>query len=748
LLLACAAAQNKEKGTVAGTVVVAQNGMAIHNATVHLSPSGRSVQTDATGVYRFTGVEPGPYTLVAHMHSLTDDKRSIQVAAGRTVTVDFALKLSPVRDSVTVTAEGREIVTADAVQAVTSLEGFELVTRSQGGSLGDLLENETGIAKRSSGPGTSRPVVRGFDGDRVLILQDGVRTGTLSSQSGDHGEPIDATAVDRVEVVRGPATLLYGSNAIGGVVNVLTGHHILHEHPHEGVHASVTGFGGSANAQGGGSGHFEAGKGHWLFYGGAGGQRTGDYKTPLGTLLNSGGDMRQGGGGFGKFGEKLSFSGNYLYQTGFYGIPYEGEEAGYEHGMASPLSRALAGSRLLRPLDEEEGHEHEGPVGLEWRRHNVRGSMAVKELGGFAEQFQLAVNYSHWNHNEIELEDNVIGTRFYNRQFIYRGTLAQKKKGLWSGSLGFWGMARNYEAQGAEALTPPVDQNGFALFGLQELAWERLKLQFGARYERNAYSPEGLAKRTFNGVSASVGAAIPVWTGGALIANYMHSYRAPAMEELYSLGPHPGNGVYEVGDATLRREMGDSFEVGLRQQNRRFRGELNLFRYQMHDFVYFDPTGEFEDGLPVAEYKQADSRYLGAEVKTEINLYKPLWLTLGFDAVDANLTAGGRTNLPRIPPLRGRAGLNWQWRSLSVKPELIMANRQWQLAPNETGTAGYAVVHVTAMYTITSQHFMHTFQANTFNLGDRLYRNHLSLIKEFAPEIGRGVRVSYTLNWF
>lgn len=727
-LCAGALAQENGKATVSGTVTVSPKGMPLHNATVHLSPSGRSVQTDEYGVYRFSGVEPGPYTVVAHMHSLTDDARSVQVAAGQTATINFALKLSPVRDSVTVTAEGKEVITADVIQAVSTLEGFELASKAQGTSLGELLENETGIAKRSSGPGSSRPVVRGFDGDRVLVLQDGVRTGTLSSQSSDHGEPVDAMSVDRVEVVRGPATLLYGSNAIGGVVNVLTGHHILHEHPHEGVHVTVTGLGGTANAQGGGSGHFEAGKGHWLFYGGAGGQRTGDYKTPLGTVLNSGGDMRQGSGGFGKFGERFSYSGNYSYQTGFYGIPYAGETGDEGHG--------------------EEGHQHEGPVGLDWRRHNLRGSLAVKELKGFAEQFQLALNYSDWNHNEIELADNVIGTRFYNKQFICRGTFTQKKYSLWSGSFGFWGMARSFEARGEEALAPPVEQNAFALFGLEELTWEKLKVQFGGRYERNTYSPEGLSKRLFNGVSASIGAAIPLWAGGTGVANYMHSYRAPALEELYNLGPHPGNGIYEIGNSTLAREQGNSFELGLRQQSKRFRGEVNLFRYQMEDFVFFDPTGEFEDGLPVAEYRQANARYLGAEAKTEFRLAQPVWLSVGFDAVDANLTSGGRTNLPRIPPVRGRAGLNWFWRGLSLKPELIVANRQWQLAPNETETAGYAVMHMTAMYTLTTQHFMHTFQANTFNLGDRLYRNHLSLLKQFAPEIGRGVRFTYTLNWF
>ncbi len=715
-----ALAQPAATGAVAGTVSVAANGMALQNATVHLTPTGRSTQTDEYGNYSFQGVAPGAYIVVAHMHSLNDNRQRVTVVAGQTVNVDFALRLSPVRDSVTVTAEGREVDSTGSMQTVGSVEGYELMTRTQAASLGDLLENETGIAKRSGGPGSSRPVVRGFDGDRVLILQDGVRTGALSAQSGDHGEPVDATAVDRVEVVRGPATLLYGSNAIGGVVNILTGHHILHEHPHEGFHGAVTALGGSANAQGGGSGQFELGRRQWLFHAAAGGQRTGDYDTPMGTVFNSGSDFRHGGGGAGRFGEKLSFNANYLRQEGSYGVPYS----------------------------EEGGHDHEGPVGLQWGRHNLRGNAALKQLGGFIEQFQLAVNYSDWRHNEIALAANTISTRFSNRQFIYRGALSQKKNGRWGGSLGFWGMQRSFDAVGEEALAPPVDQSAFALFSLQELTLERLKLQFGARYERNAYLPAGLARRSFNGLSASAGAAAPLWTGGMLVANYTHSYRAPALEELYNRGPHPGNGVYEIGDARLRRELGDTVEIALRQRNRRFRGEVQLFRSRMRGFVYFNPTGEYEHGLPVAEYRQAGARYLGVEARTEFNLYQPLWLSLAFDAVDANLTTPARVNLPRIPPVRGRAGISWIWRSLTVRPELILANRQWQIAPNETATAGYAVLHASAMYTFTGRRLMHTFQVASFNLGDRLYRNHLSLIKQFAPEIGRGVRFSYTMNWF
>ncbi len=553
--------------------------------------------------------------------------------------------------------------------------------------------------------------------------------------------------MDRVEVVKGPSTLLYGSNAIGGTVNVLTGHHVLHEHPHEGFRATVNAVGGTTNAQGGGSGSFEYGRKQWLFNAGGGGMRTGDYGTPMGTVLNSRTWQRQGSGGLGRYGEKFSFNANYGFQEGQYGVPYAEEDHDHDHAAMGRGVMRLPSSLRLRPRgEEEEEHEH-GPVALNWRRHNLRSNFTVKNLNGFLDNFTMAVNYSDWNHKEIELEENVVGTEFFNKQFIYRGTFTQRKRGPLSGSFGFWGMNRDYKAIGEEALAPPTKQNAFALFGLEELSYERIRFQFGGRFERNAYDSEGLPSRSFNGVSASAGAWLPLWKDGAFVASYMHSFRAPALEELYNNGPHPGNAFFEVGDPNLRRERGDGVELSVRHQTSRFRFETNLFRYQMHDFVYLQPTGEEEDGLPVGLYQQADARFLGAEARAEFGLTRSFWLLAGFDAVDANLTTS-RLNLPRIPPVRGRLGLDYRWKGLNVRPELVLANRQWQISPNEEETAGYALLNLQASYTITRQHTMHTFGANTFNLGDRLYRNHLNFLKNIAPEIGRGVRFGYTLHWF
>lgn len=728
-----AAAQSQGGAVIEGTVTFAGNGQPLHGATVLLSPGGRLAESDDQGRYRFEGLTPGQYTLLAHVHALADEKKTVAVRAGETATVDFALRISPLRESLTVTASGREESAADAFLSVVSLDGYQLTGRSASASLGDLLGDEAGVAKRSYGPGPARPVIRGFDGDRVLVLQDGMRTGTISSQSGDHGEPVDPLNLERVEVVKGPATLLYGSNAIGGVVNVLTDHHVINQHPHQGLHMALSGVGGTTNAQGGGSGSFEYGHGDWLVYGSGGGLRTGDYQTPIGRVENSFTEMTNAKAGLGRYGNRLSWNAMVHRVDMTYGVP-----GGHGHG----------GHHDHDDHDDHDGHAdehgHELPV-LDLRRSNFRFNGALKRLGAF-EQFQFDLSYADYTHREIE--GGAVGTQFFNRQFVYSGIFDQRRRGPWSGRFGLWGLQRDFKTRGEETLAPPVNQTAFALFGLEEFSWERVRLQFGGRWETNHYSPDGLRERRFSGLSASAGAWLPLWASGALVANYIRSYRAPALEELYNYGPHPGNLAYEIGNPDLRREAGDGVEVSLRHQGRSLRGEANLFRYQMHDFVYFQPTGEFDHGLPVYLFSQADSRFTGAEARLQARLHGPLWLLAGFDYVDANLTTGGRMNLPRIPPARGRLGLDWFWRGLSLRPELLLVNRQWQVAPNETPTAGYAVAHLNASYTLTRGHTLHTINVTTFNLGNRLYRNHLNFVKDIAPEMGRGVRVAYTIRLF
>lgn len=707
-------------GTIRGTVTLQANGSTLHNATVLLVQLRRSVQTGQDGSFEFTNVPPGRYELVAHMHALTDEKQTAVVTAGGTAEVSFRLGLASLRQEITVTASGSEETTLQSFQSVTSLDSQQLATRSTAASLGELLDQQTGIAKRSFGPGTSRPVVRGFDGDRVLILQDGTRTGTLSSQSGDHGEPVDGAALERVEVVRGPGTLLYGSNAVGGVVNVITRHHELDQHPHSGLRAHGNLLAGSANGLAGGNAGFEYGIANYLIWAMGGGQRTGDYKTPIGKIENSAANLRQLSAGLGRYADRGFLSLSYGVQDGTYGVP--------------PLESDAA--------EASGNHEH---VKLDWRRHNTRFHGGWRNLNGIIESFRATLNYSNWNHKELEGDE--IGTQFFNKQFTWQGVFQQPREGALTGSFGFWGMQRDFKALGAEALAPPVDQSAAAAFAVEELKLKHLRIQLGGRLEHNGYSPQNLRSRSFTGMSGAAGLYVPTWTNGAVVVNYTSSFRAPALEELYNLGPHLGNLAFEIGNPNLKRERSQSFELSARHSDTRVRAELTGFYNRIKDFVFLAPTGRLEENLFEAEYDQADARYMGTEAKVDIAILKDFWLNLGFDAVDAQLRKS-HTPLPRIPPVRGRIGVDFRRGEFNIRPELVLANRQHQVFANETPTAGYAVVNIMATYVIATQHVSHLFGVNVFNAGDRLYRNHLSFIKEIAPEIGRGVRFSYSLNYY
>jgi iron complex outermembrane recepter protein len=726
-------------GSLVGTVSLQQDGSALARAGVLVVELKKLVETNSEGVFHFPQLPPGRYTVVAHVHPLTDERKTVEIVAGQRSEVSFAMRLAPVRQEITVTASGREEATLEAFQSVRSLDALDLTPRAST-SIGEALEYETGVAKRSFGPGTGRPVIRGFDGDRVSILQDGMPTGTLSSQSADHGEPFDVTSVERVEVVRGPATLLYGSNAMGGVVNVLTGHHEMHQHAHEGVRGFLTGVGGTGNAQGGGSAGFDIGMGNWTLFGGGGAMRTGDFRTPIGMVENSHTRLAHTNLGLGRYGERGFFRASYGVFEGRYGVPLvdiRREDHDDDHDDDDDQDH---------DDDHAREHDHEGPVDLKFRRQIVRFTGGVYNLSSAIERFTANVNYTDWNHREL-VEDET-HTRFYNKILSYRGVFDQQRRRGWSGSFGFNGHARSYEVLGEEALAPAVNHNSVAGFALQQFDLERVKVQLGGRVENNRYSPRReLRPRNFTGFSGSAGLNAGLWHNGAIVATFSHSYRAPAIEELYNYGPHPGNLTFEIGNFNLRPERTNGVETSLRHQTQRIRGEMNFFYYRISDFVYLEPTGQIEDGFVKALYAQGNSRYMGTEARFDTALHRNLWLKLGLDAVNAELRTNG-TPLPRIPPVRGRIGVEGWFRGFILRPELLLVNSQTRTYIEETPTPGFVVANLLASYSITRSKALHSFGVNFFNAGDRLYRNHVSLIKDYVPEIGRGVRFSYTVRFF
>jgi iron complex outermembrane receptor protein len=701
----------QSNGALRGVVTIGDTEKPVHNVRVTIIQLRRSVETDEKGAYEFQNILPGRYDVTAHLDLAPDVVKTVQVTGGGATTADFQIELSAVREQVTITATGSEETTFNSIQSVTVVGSQELAKKNPA-SLGEALDYELGVAKRSFGPGPSRPVIRGFDGDRVLVLQNGQRIGALGFQSGDHAEPLDLLSLDRVEVVKGPATLLYGSSAIGGVVNAISSH----DSAHEGLRGYITGIGATNDYQGGGSAGIEYGKGNWLVWGNGGGQRTGDYKTPLGRVTNSFTRDGNGSGGFGYFG-KGWLSADFSYDNRKYGIPFDTSEEAPEVVFIKP------------------------------RRASVQVKGGYRDLDSFINAGQFSFAYNNFRMDEVEADTGEIGTAFRNDTYLYRGVFDEQRTGRLSGSFGFWGMHRDYESAGAEALAPPTTQNGFALFGLQAINFEHAALQFGGRFEHNGYNPTGLEQRSFNGFSGSAGLRVPFGGATAFVANYTHSYRAPALEELYNNGPHAGNQTFEIGNPDLDRESSDGIDLSLRHSSGRVRAEANFFYYHINNFIFLAPTGEVEDGLPVANFAQGNSRFVGTEARMDVGLTRNLWLLSSLDYVNAELKET-ETPLPRIPPLRGRVGFEAFYKGFRFNPEVVMARDQERLFALETRTPGYATINLTASYTIAQQHAAQTISVNAFNLNDRLYFNHLSFIKNLAPEIGRGVRLVYTIRFF
>ncbi len=704
-------------GKINGTVYLGAEDTVLHQVSVRIVELKLTTVTDDHGRFLFTNVPPGKYTLAAHQEGFRDASQKIEMTAGGIIVVDFHLQIAGVRETVTITASGSEQSTFESIETVNTVDSTQIVARAAVG-LGDVLNNESGVAKRSSGPGTSRPVIRGFDGDRVKISSDGIGVGSLASQSGDHSEPVDTLAVERIEVVKGPATLLYGSSAIGGVVNAISGHD---EGSHPGFRGYVSGIGGTNNSQGAASGGLEYGVGKWMIWGNGTAQRTGDYKAggDFGKVENTFTRNASGGGGFGYFAKHAFINTNYNYYQNRYGIPLDFHET-------DPEQRSI-----------------------QMHRNDVKVNFGYNDPDWFVSGIKFTVDVSRYQHQE--LEEDIVGTTFRNNVSSYRGMFEQNPVSRLTGRFGFEGFHRDYSTVGAETLIDgPVKQNAFSIFGLEELKFERVSLQFGGRVENNSYDALNpmLLDRGFTGFSGAAGARFALWKGGAFVANYSHGYRAPAIEELYNNGPHDGTLAFEIGNSALRPEISNGIDLSLRQQNTRVKAEANYYYYSFTNFIFLAPTGDVDiaSGFPIEKYLQGNSRFTGTELSLDVTANKYLNVLTGLDYVNAQMKTG--QPLPRISPLRARFGVDIHRGGLSIRPEFVAVDRQDRVFTNETQTAGYGVANISGSYILTRKHTAHVFSVSGYNLNNKLYFNHISFIKDISPETGRGVRASYTLRFF
>lgn len=705
-----------QTSTVSGTLTNALSGDPIANTTVTLQAGGtmRQARTGADGRFTFSEVAPATYDLIVRTDGYLPSRTSITVTPGA-LTSDVAL--SPelhFSEVVSVSPEAKDSFVS--FQSTESLGGQELDKQLQP-TLGATLENQAGVALRSFGPGPARPVIRGMDGDRVLIAENGLRMGDLSSQSGDHGVNVNPASAQRIEVVRGPATLLYGANAIGGLVNVVT-----NEIPTAPV-TRATGlltFDAASGAPGGGAaGNVTVGNGKFAVNFAGAGRRQNDFKSPEDTIPNS----------FNRSG-MAQVGAAYTAATGFLGASYGYDKTHYG------IPFVEAGETNLNP-----------------RRQNFTVRGEKRGMGRVFDSFRGSLGVRRYRHDELDGEE--VATSFRNDtselELLAHHGAARKLHGAIGGSV----LTREFEATGEEALSPLVNQKGFAAYLYEEVnASSLVQLQLGGRVDRATFKPEvDEPNRDFNNFSGSFGLVVSPTEATSLAFSVARASRNPALEELYFHGPHPGNNAVENGNTDLESEHALGVDASLRWRNAVASGEVTFFVSKINNFIFRRFTGKVEDDLAVTEFDQADARMAGMESHLDVRVGPIVWLEGGLDYVRGDLT-GLDLPMPRVPPLRGLAGLHLRRNAFeagidgtfTAKQDRVYALGFSGTTIGETPTDGYNLAKIFASYTFGGT-TANTITLRLDNATNTLYHNHLNYLKDLAPEMGRNFAVVFSTRF-
>lgn len=640
----------------------------------------------------------------------------------------------------------------DVLQGTSVLAG-EALDRALATTLGEALDRLPGVAQTGFGQGASRPVIRGLGGDRIRVLVGGIGTIDASTTSPDHAPVLDLATARRVEVVRGPATLLYGNNAVGGVVNVLDGR-VPTARPEGGVDALVRLGGGTVAEERFGAAAVDvAVTGPLVLHVDGFWRDTDDYDVPgfvesarlraleeaehdgeheeedhageeaRGRVENS--DVEQRGataglshvGGWGFLGASVGRT------LSAYGIP-----AGHEHAHGE---------------DEEHEEEHgaeEVRIDLEQTRIDLIGEVNAPFLA--FETTRIRFGWADYEHKELEGAET--GTVFTNDGWEGRLELVQRRMGDLTGAVGAQVLKRDFAAIGDEAFVPPSETWQYGVFTVQRLDLGAWDVEGGLRLERQTVeSGDGGFDRDFTTVSLSAGAAYTFmadWLAGGSLSR---TERAPNAEELLSDSPHLATNTFEIGDPTLDKEVATGLELTVKKAGGPVSGALNLFYTDYSDFIFEAFTGAEEDGLPVAVYRAADAEFYGLELELSVETYRRgdfvVTGDFGAEFVRAENTDGGDP-LPRIPPVTLRGGITVEETAWSAGVELVVAGDQMRTAPFELPTDGYEVLNAYADWHPFGDRSVSLLLQGR-NLTDEEVRLHTSFLKDRLPQPGRDVRL-------
>ncbi len=644
--------------------------------------------------------------------------------------------------------------TAETALPVTVLSGEDL-HRAAASTIGDTLANKPGLANASFGPGVGQPVIRGQQGARVTVLQNGTSSADASAISADHAVAVEPLLADSIEVLRGPATLLYGGGAIGGVINVVDNRipTALPDAPEGGLEYRHDTASDMDNVVG----RFEGSAGNFALHVDGLYRDWSDLDIPghailgdsdegeSGTLENTGGRTRSG-----------TVGGSYHFDSGFLGLAVNHLENRYgipsgahDHGEEGDHADAL-----------QDGQEaEEGGVSIDLEQTRYDAALHLHDPLPFIELLRGFASYTDYQHAEVEATGDV-GTRYSNDSWEGRLEAVHPQVGPVHGVVGVQLVDGEFSALGEEAFIPVTRRRDTGLFLLEDYHPGAWTFEFGLRldHDRRDPKPGGVEDRDFTAFSAS-GSAMwelnPAWQLGAALSR---AERAPAIEELYSnvegAGPdswieHAATGAIELGNPDLDTEVSSNLDLSVDWQGGPHYANLTLFYNAFSDYIGLLATGQSVGDTPVYAYDQQDATFYGIEVDSEFSLADlaggELRLGLFGDAIRGELDGG--EDVPRLPPLRVGAKLGWTGEAWELWTQVLNAADQDRPGANETPTDGYTRWDLGAQYTLPVGGSELVAFARMNNLTDAEIRLSTSFLRDVAPEAGRGVEAGIRFSF-
>jgi len=664
-------------------------------------------------------------------------------------------------ERVLITASPIKRTVLESSTPVTILSGEEL-DQNQAATLGDTLKSVPGVHSSYYGPVASSPIIRGLDGPRIKVVQNGLGASDASRVGPDHQVSTETSTATQIEVLRGPATLLYGSGAIGGVVNVVDNR--LPTQRQEGVSGEVFAQYDNVAEAKTLSTDLNAGSGDFAFHIDGYTRKTDDYKIPVPADIDADGGSTT-----------LANS--------------DIDASGYNLG-AGWITDDMRVAFSYGHMDSDYGLPGEEGVFIKLNQDRYQGVMDWNNLDGFIQAVHWQNAYTDYEHSEIEGAE--IGTTFKNESIESRLWAEHAPVYGWKGIVGLHYNHSDFEAIGEEAFTPPTKTDSIAAFLMEEKKVGSLLWQVGTRVEQSAHDVDNdfftalsssnsvsFNDKDYDAVSGSAGVVWSINDRHSLAFNYAYSQRAPSASEIYAYGPHIGSGTYEVGGGfelsnnagqysvvqsndSMDKEVSNNLDLTYRYTGDTWNANVSIFNNDISDYVFesftdlvisdgaFISSADYEnqvavsgepddeaDGLPVVLFAQQDARLYGYEAQVDWHLNDDWRLEVFTDYTRAKLDSGG--NVPRIPPMRVGSSVHYEYGNWHTEVEVIRNAKQDKIADNETSTKGYTMLSASANYYLDLGDVDMTIYIKGDNLTDQEGRVHSSYLKDEAPLPGRSV---------